>query len=113
MKTGAHLKIEQMGEVVQGVRLFGNPQKPEPEHFRVCFPGGDVDLVRLDDGSYWIHLRVNRPDDGDDPDREFAKITDARLDVHGKHVAETKVGDFKHPGLYHVALKVKSERVKA
>jgi hypothetical protein len=108
MKTGAHLRVQEFSDSVQGVQLFGDKRRPEPEYFRLKFPGGDVDLSRLDDGSYWVHLRVNRPDDGGMPDeRVFAQIVDARLDVRGKHAAETDPGDFKHPGLYHVALRVK------
>lgn len=103
------MKIRRMGDMVLGVELEGNPKKPEPEHFRVMFPGGEVDLARLDDGSYWVHLRVNRPDDGWDPDRVFAKITDARLDILDKHAADCDPGDFANPKLYHVALHVKKE----
>ncbi len=112
MKTGAHLKVQTFSDRVMGVELFGNPKKPEPEHFRVYFPGGDIDIARLDNGDYWVHLRVDRPEDGGDPYREggFARIVDGRLDVHGKHSAETNAGDFKHPGLYHVALRVHHER---
>lgn len=43
MKTGGHLKIRSMGENALGVTLEGNPNKPEPIHFRVCSPGGDVE----------------------------------------------------------------------
>ena len=108
-KTGAHLRVQQFSDYVHGVELFGDRKRPEPEYFRVRFPGGDVDLVRLDDGSYWVHVRVNRPDDGGNPqERIFAQITDARLDVRGKHAAETDAGDFKHPGLYHLAVRVQA-----
>lgn len=56
MKTGAHLKIESFGSNALGVKLLGNPQKPEPDSFRVEFPGGVVDLERCVDGSYWVHI---------------------------------------------------------
>lgn len=113
MKTGTHFKVQEFSDAVMGVELFGDRKRPEPEYFRVRFPGGDVDLSRLDDGSYWVHLRVDRPDDGGDPYREhgFARIVDARLDVRGKHAAETNAGDFNHPGLYHVALRVQKDKV--
>ena len=95
-RTGSHLKIKSMGDAALGVRLEGDPQKPEPIHFRVQFPGGDIDIVRTADNEYWIHLRV-----------ENGTISDARLDIHGKPASETDVGDFNDPGLYHVALRVK------
>ena len=46
MQIGSHLKIKKMGDAVLGVRLEGNPEKPEPIHFRVVLPFGDVDIVR-------------------------------------------------------------------
>ena len=95
-----------MGDNVLGVRLEGNPRKPEPDYFRVTFPGGDVDITRTTDNEYWIHVRVNRPADGDSPDREMARFVDARLDIQGKHATESDLGDFDHPDLYHVAVRV-------
>ncbi len=105
------LKVEAMGTKVQGVRLMSDPRNPEPESFRVCIPGGDVDIVRCDRGDYWVHIRVNRPDDGADPGREFAKIEDTRLDYVGKHAATTATeGEIKDPGLYHLAVRVVRSR---
>ena len=46
--TGKHLKIKKMGDAVLGVKLEGNPQKPEPIYFRVVLPFGDVDIARCD-----------------------------------------------------------------
>lgn len=111
-KTGAHLKIEQMADKVMGVRLSGDPKKPEPLHFRVCFPGGDIDIVRLDkkqDG-YWIHLRVDHPRHsnfapGDSP-FPFARVADMRFDIHGVHSSEVRTGDANSPDLYHVAVRI-------
>ena len=57
--TGSHLKIQSFGSHVLGVQLEGNPRKPEPDEFRVMFPGGDVSVVRCTDGSYWAHIRVD------------------------------------------------------
>jgi len=109
MKTGNHLKIESMGEKVLGVKLTGNPQKPEPIYFRVVLPFGDVDISRCSDNSYWVHIRTNKPDDGDRPDRIMGKFTDARLDIIGKHASESDIGDFSNPNLYHAAIKIDRE----
>lgn len=107
MKAGSHLRIESMGDAVMGVRLEGNPRKPEPDHFRVVIPGGDVDITRCTDGTYWVHVRVNNPAH---PSFVFddapGRITDARLDIAGKHASECDVGDFGNPGLYHLAVKI-------
>lgn len=107
--TGKHLKLKAMGDNVIGVQLEGNPKKPEPIHFRVMFPGGDIDIVRTSDNEdYWVHIRVNHPDDGEDPDRSVqdAKIVDARLDLIDKAAIHTDVGDFNNPSLYHLAVRV-------
>ena len=106
MKIGAHLKIKSMGDAVLGVKLEGNPNKPEPIEFRVTFPFGDVSVTRCKDNTYWIHTRVNRPNDDSDPDRRFGKFINARIDVISKHASDTDAGDFKHPDMYHMAVKV-------
>jgi len=106
MKTGGHLKIRSMGDNVLGVVLEGNPKKPEPIHFRIVLPFGDVDVTRTTDNDYWIHTRINRPNDGDFPDRKFGKFTDARIDIIGKHAADCDPGDFKHPDMYHQAVRI-------
>jgi hypothetical protein len=90
--SGKHLKLRSMGDHVIGVELEGNPKKPEPEHFRVMFPGGDVDIVRTTDNDYWVHLRVDRPQDGDDPERtDWGRIVDARVDSLKQHAHVTKL----------------------
>jgi len=108
-KTGAHLKIRQMGENVMGVELKGNPKQPEPIHFRVMFPFGDVDVVRTEDDQYWVHVRVNQPEDGDGPDRPMGKIVDARMDIIGAATLGIEDSALLHPNLYHLALKLDAE----
>jgi hypothetical protein len=106
--TGKHLKIVNMGDNVMGVKLEGDKRRPEPIHFRVCFPGGDVDVVRTTDGQYWVHIRVDHEQGGmfiKGEDQE-ARIVDARLDIFGKHAKDVNVGDFKDPNLYHMAVRV-------
>jgi len=64
MTTGSHLKIKKMGQAVMGVKLEGNPAKPEPTYFRVVLPYGHVDVVRTNNDDYWVHIGTNHPDDG-------------------------------------------------
>ena len=106
MQTGQHLKIKKMGDNVLGVKLEGNPSKPEPIHFRVVLPFGDVDIVRCSDNSYWVHTRINHAQDGYGPHDINGKFIDGRIDIRGKHASDTNPGDFAHPDAYHVALKV-------
>lgn len=102
------LRIERMGTDAQGITLRGDPRSPEPTHVRVAFPGGDVDVVRATDGTYWVHVRRNRPDDAAvvADGAPVGVIEGARLDIEGKPVSESDVGDFAHPGLYHLAVRV-------
>jgi hypothetical protein len=110
-KTGSHLRIEPMGDAVLGVTLLGDPRYPEPDHFRVVLPGGDVDIVRCDNGDYWIHVRANKPEDGQDVDRSMGTITDARLDILGK--SRSNPGDFNNPLLHHLAVRLQPEPMTA
>lgn len=108
------LKIEKMGEDAQGVKLRGDRRNPEPVHFRVSFPGGDIEIVRASDTEnpdYWIHVRVNGSEDCVEiPGRKEGAIVGARLDIRGKHVSETDVGDFENPDLYHLAVRVRANK---
>ena len=109
MNTGKHLKIVSMGDSVLGVKLEGNPQKPEPIHFRATFPGGDVDIVRTTDNKYWIHVRVNNKlASSYNPVEPTARIINARLDQSDKHSIDSNVGDFNRPELYHMAVLVET-----
>jgi len=102
------LKVVSMGDAVQGVHLKGDKANPEPIHFRVCLPFGDVDIARTTDGQYWIHLRVNKADDSDciAGGKPIGAISGARLDIAGKSVNDNDCGDFDNPDLYHLALKI-------
>ena len=102
------LAVRYMGEEVQGVELRGDPRaRPEPTHFRVALPFGDVDVARCSDGTYWVHVRVNSEDDARALDDQVAgKLLDARIDVRGKHASESDAGDFAHPDAYHVAVRI-------
>ena len=107
MKTGKHLKIKSMGTDVLGVKLEGNPNKPEPTHFRITLPFGDVDIARCSDDTYWIHIRINKKDTGMYiPGELTGKFIDARIDITSKHANECNVGDFEHPDMYHMAVRM-------
>ncbi len=101
------LEVKHFGDEVQGIRLYGDPRSPEPESVRVAFPGGDVEVVRCEDGSYWVHVRVDSEEDVKAESAGVAgRLVDARLDVRGKHAADCDAGDFANPGLYHLAVRV-------
>jgi len=104
------LSVQEFGTKVQGVWLKGDRRNPEPETFRVILPGGDIDVVRTSDDDYWIHVRVNVPGRTSHSDATLGKIIDARLDIAGKHASDCDEGDFSHPDLYHLAVRVASRR---
>lgn len=100
------MKLERHGAVAL-LRIKGDPRHPEPQHVRIDFPGGDVDVTRSSDGSYWVHVRVNRPDDGQFiPDQTVPGVIVAgRLDFHGAEPHLLPAG----PALYHVAVRVRAD----
>lgn len=109
------LKVEWFGTQAQGVTLRGDPRSPEPEHLRIVFPGGDVDLVRCDDGSYWAHVRVDGPTDArENPDKVAGRIMDVRVDYRerDRHLDQAHVEAgmspiaFGEPGPYHLAVRI-------
>ena len=102
-----------MGEKVLGIRLEGNPKNPEPEHFRVVLPFGNVDITRCTDNTYWVHIKNNRPDDGGLSDRIMGKFIDGRIDLSTKHTSDCNAGDFGHPDMYHMAVKIGESTVSA
>lgn len=112
MSANTKPKLVMFGSEVWGVELTGDPKKqPEKPHFRVAFPGGDIDIARTTDGEYWVHVNVNRVENGGyEPESDTGRITDARLDIHGKSTTEADLGDFGHEGLFHIAFKIEVDK---
>lgn len=105
------LKLESAGIDAVQVRLDGNPSKPEPIYVRTVFPGGEIEVVRAKSGSdsdYWVHLRVNHPDNDDVVMRDVqeSRITDARIDRKGHHTKLGEAGIIGDTDVYHVAVRV-------
>jgi len=97
------------GSKVAVVRLRGDRKNPEPESFRVLLPFGDVDIVRCDDDSYWIHVRRNKASDfeaSDDGEGRAGRLMAGRVDVSNKSASESDAGDFENPRTYHVAVRI-------
>jgi hypothetical protein len=105
MKT---LPIERMGDTVQGIRLYGDPKRrPEPETFRILFPGGEAEVTRTSNGEYWVHIRVHTEAEViGEQSPSVDESTDARLDVRDKHSVDCDTGDFSDPALEHLAVRV-------
>jgi hypothetical protein len=112
MKRG-EFKIEYPpGASVAIIRVTGDRKNCERAHLRIVFPGGDFEVVRAtddDDPDYWVHIRVDRPDDGSFlPGETVAgQFVAARLDQRDKNSCDSDLGDFSSPSLYHVALRVR------
>lgn len=102
-----HLKIQRFGSQAIGVRLEGNPKKPEPIHFRIYLPFGDVDITRTTDGDYWVHIRKNEPGDMSEiPQAVAGSFLNARLDLNDRHAGQEDLGDFGNPALNHLAVRL-------
>lgn len=51
----------QLGEAPKKITLLGDKQqRPEPAQHIIEFPGGAIEVSRLEDGSYWAHVIINR-----------------------------------------------------
>lgn len=37
------------------IKFEGNPKNPEPSTAVIRFPGGEVEVARCSDGTYWVH----------------------------------------------------------
>ena len=106
------LKVKRMGDKVQGVVIRGNPANPEPIHFRVVLPFGEVDISRTSDGGYWVHTTVNRPSSGHHIKGQTRTgcVVDARVDAHNKPAGTLDPGVLADPHLYHLALRLGPDR---
>jgi hypothetical protein len=60
--VSAHTAINDLFGTAPAKRiLYGDKKrKSEPTTHIIEFPGGAVELSRLEDGSYWVHVIVNR-----------------------------------------------------
>ena len=67
------------GSEVQFVELKGNPENPEPTHFRTKLPFGEVDIVRTMDNNYWVHV-VNKKTDSNGLEYQVGNIEKFRID---------------------------------
>lgn len=107
------MKAKKLGDNAVGLVITGKRKNREPDHVRIMFPGGDVDVVRSENGDhpdYWVHIRINNPDHPSfSPGTQPAELVDARLDQTDKHVNESDVGDFGRKELYHMAIRVKPQ----
>lgn len=102
------LKVVNMGDKVQGVKLHGDRSNPEPIYFRVEIPFGAVDITRTTDDEYWVHVKVNRPADGMhiEGETKLGRVKDARVDAHDRHAGEIDPGVLADPNLYHLAIRL-------
>ena len=54
------VKSYQIADAPKRITLLGDKTKrPESAQHIIEFPGGAVEVSRLDDGSYWAHIIVN------------------------------------------------------
>lgn len=96
-KTNAHLKIEKFGSSYSGIRLHGDPKRPEQDQIGIKFPGGEVFVTRCTDGTYWAHIEAEREWDPDSHvfGETIGELVDERRDtVENKR--HPKCGAFFH-----------------
>lgn len=86
----AHTCINDLfGEAPKKRVLKGDKRKPEPGTHIIEFPGGAVEVSRLEDGSYWAHIIVNQKEALDHQRGTTAAIgaiVDSRVDWHERRL---------------------------
>lgn len=89
-----------VGRIGGTLTLLGDPKiKPEKPHTIVCFPGGDVEIARTQDGDYWVHVAIREKLDG-----RQGSIIGARIDFARRYGDEANellrrevaAGDVEH-----------------
>ena len=75
---------QRFGEAHARRVLLGDPRKPESATHIIEFPGGAIEVSRLDDGDYWVHVIVNRGqvlgEDGSLRESARGEVIDSRVD---------------------------------
>ena len=101
-------KIVKMGDAAWGVKITGEKKNLEKATFIVSFPGGYIELSRTSQNNYWLHVGVHHEENGlfIPKEDQAARITKAKMSIHGKHSSKVNLGDFNHDGLYDVALHI-------
>lgn len=106
-----NIKAEWFGEKSVGLVIRGDRRNPEPEEYRIRFPGGFISVVRaqdVDNPDYWVHMGVNRPDDVAGMDDEVTgRLVDGRIDSTERATHQANLGDLLKAGTYHFAIRVK------
>lgn len=80
------------------IHIAGDVRNPEPGSCIIKFPGGQVEVTRCTDNTYWAHLSVVDP----------SNIVDSRVDhTFEAHRALGKIPDFpRADAVQHIALRV-------
>lgn len=110
MANGKHLKVVRFGDDRQGVTITGDRNNPEPSTFTLDFPGGQVELQRRSDDTYWIGISVRRSAVDSSGDKFAGRVLDARIDIEGQHTSLVDVGDLANPGFLRAAFHVTTAR---
>lgn len=93
--------------------LFGDPKiRPEKPYTIITFPGGDVEIARCDDGTYWVHVAVRR----DDVTGQDASIIRGRIDASTQRYADEANAvinaEIEQGDINHIAFLVRPHGVK-
>lgn len=112
MSAPATAKNWPIGRAPRRIELLGEKTKrPESAQHIIEFPGGAVEVSRLDDGSYWAHIIVNRDGfgdgDGDGLTSANGSVVDARIDYAHPRGVE---GIAAHGEIQQVAVLIRSKK---
>lgn len=102
-------KSYQIEKAPKQIKLFGDKtRQTEPAQHIIEFPGGAVEVSRLDDGSYWAHIIVNTEPGIDDCEGLVSargEIVSSRIDY--QYPADPNVIDIPNAaGLHQIAVRI-------
>lgn len=94
------------------VNLLGDKTKKiESSQHIIEFPGGAIEVARLDNGDYWAHIIVNRgfgAGDGDGMTSAKGEIVDTRIDFEDPKIGVRDI-EPKEP-FTQIAVRIRSKK---
>ncbi len=86
------------------ITFRGDKQRPEPSTAVITFPGGNVEVSRASDGTYWVHIGRNTSIKY--PDDVLGVIVDSRID-HTYEARERGIPPMPvHEHIEHLAIRI-------
>lgn len=104
-ERGSEINRARIGGVTE---LLGDPAvRIEQPYTIIRFPGGDVEIARCEDGTYWVHVAVREARAEGQP---AATVVGARIDFVGRYGDEANATlrrEIDRGDVNHIAFRIK------